>query len=425
MTFKRTVIVVLMALIGFLALLRLAGTLVFADPVITSGNSPEGRRFDARLIARGRELAAVGNCAACHTAPGGAALAGGLALHTPFGIIYSDNITPDPKDGIGSWSEATFDRAMREGIGPDGEHLYPAFPYDYFARMQQSDLDALYAYLMTRPPVAQEKPPNRLDFPFNLRFLLTGWNLFFLSPKAITLDPNRSPAWNRGRYLVQSLAHCGACHSPRNWLQASVAGESLSGGVAEGWTAPALNHKSPAPVLWTEDELETYLRTGIEAHHGAAAGPMRAVTSSLSAASPDDIHAIAVYIASLMPVAPPSHAPYVPTAKMATAAAIVHGVCANCHGLNAPIAEGRWPPLEASTALQENSARNTIQILMNGLPYPNIRSEAFMPGFSQILTDAQIAEVASYLREHVVHRKPWRDVGEMVRRIRAETPAAP
>lgn len=425
MAFKRTVIIVLMALIGLLALLRLLGNIVFADPGITPASAPQAHRFDPKLVARGRELAAVGNCAACHTAPGGAALAGGLALHTPFGVIYSDNITPDPKDGIGSWSEAAFDRAMREGIGPDGEHLYPAFPYDYFARMKQGDLDALYAYLMTRTPVAQKKPPNHLDFPFNLRFLLTGWNLLFLSPSAIHADPNRSPAWNRGRYLVESLAHCGACHSPRNWLQGTDASEGLSGGVAEGWTAPALNHQSPAPILWTEDELETYLRTGIEAHHGAAAGPMRAVTNSLNAAAPDDIHAIAVYIASLMPAAPPAHSPYAPTAKMATAAAIVHGVCANCHGLNAPIADNRWPPLEASTALQERSARNTIQILMNGLPLPNIRSEPFMPGFSEILTDAQIAEVASYLRAHVAHRRPWREVKEMVHRIRAETPAAP
>jgi mono/diheme cytochrome c family protein len=425
MTFKRTVIVVLIALIGLLALLRLAGTIALAAAALTPASGVDGQRFDAKLIARGRKLAAVGNCAACHSAPGGAALAGGLALHTPFGVIYSDNITPDPRDGIGSWSQADFDRAMREGIAPNGEHLYPAFPYDYFARMQQGDLDALYAYLMTRTPVAQKKPANRLDFPFNQRVLLAGWNLLFLSPKPITTDPNHSRAWNRGRYLVQSLAHCGACHSPRNWLQGSVEGESLSGGVAEGWTAPALNHTSPAPVLWTQEELETYLRTGIDAHHGAAAGPMLAVTNSLRRAAPHDIQAIAVYLASLMPAAPPSHAPYAPTKKMATAAAIVHGVCASCHGLNAPIADDRWPPLEASTALQENSARNTIQILMNGLPLPNTRSAPFMPGFSHILTDAQIADVVRYLREHVVHRKPWSDVRELVHRIRAETPATP
>ena len=425
MTLKRTVIVVLMILIGVTALLRLAGTIVVADPAITAVAPAQTQDFNARLIARGRALAAVGNCAACHTAPGGAALAGGLALHTPFGVIYSDNITPDPQYGIGAWSKADFERAMREGIAPDGQHLYPAFPYDYFARMKHGDLDALYAYLMTRTPVRQRKPENRLDFPFNLRVLLTGWNLLFLSPSPLVAEPNHTASWNRGRYLVQSLAHCGACHTPRNWLEGTVEGENLSGGVAEGWTAPALNHNSPAPLVWTEAELETYLRTGIDAHHGAAAGPMRAVTNSLGNAAPGDIHAIAVYIASLMPVLPPAHAPFTPRTKMATAAAIVEGVCANCHGPSALIAQGRWPPLAASTALQENSPRNTIQILMNGLPLPNVRSEPFMPGFSAILTDAQIAQVAQYLREHVAHRKPWRDVGDMVHRIRAETPGTP
>jgi mono/diheme cytochrome c family protein len=237
--------------------------------------------------------------------------------------------------------------------------------------------------------------------------------------------PGHTPLWNRGRYLVDSLAHCGACHTPRNWLQGTVEGESLSGGVAEGWTAPALNQSAPAPLPWSKAELETYLRTGIEAHHGAAAGPMRAVTNSLSAAPQSDIDAIAVYIASRMPPTPPSHRPYTPAAKMATAAAIVDGVCANCHGLNAAIAEGRWPPLVASTALQESSPRNTIQILMNGLPLPNVRSAPFMPGFSQILTNTQIAEVASYLRGHLVHRKPWKDVSEMVRKVRAENQSPP
>ena len=425
MTLKRTVIVVLITLSGLMALLRLAGNIVFADPAIGAITPARAQRFSAKQIARGRALAAVGNCAACHTAPGGAALAGGLALQTPFGVIYSDNITPDAKYGIGTWSKAAFDRAMREGIARDGEHLYPAFPYDYFARMKQGDLAALYAYLMTRTPVRQKKPANRLDFPFNLRFLLTGWNLLFLSHSPIAADPNHSASWNRGRYLVKSLAHCGACHTPRNWLEARREGESLSGGVAEGWTAPALNHNAPAPVLWTGAELETYLGTGTEAHHGAAAGPMRAVTNSLSTATPGDIHAIAVYIASKMPAAPPAHAPFTPVAKMTTAAAIVAGVCANCHGANALIADGRWPPLAASTALEEGSPRNTIQILMNGLPLPSVSSAPFMPGFSAILTDAQITQVAQYLREHIAHRKPWSDMADLVRRIRAQSQSQP
>ncbi|MDE2462893.1 MAG: cytochrome c [Alphaproteobacteria bacterium] len=424
MTLKRTVIAGLLTLAGLLALLRFCGTISLAHAAFAATTQPR-TRFDAALIARGRALALVGNCASCHTAPNGATLAGGFALRTPFGVIYSDNITPDPEFGIGSWSEADFARAMRDGVTPDGEHLYPAFPYNYFARMTKSDLDALYAYLMTRRPVHMQAPANRLDFPFNLRVLLTGWNLLFLNPSPIAPRPDHTAAWNRGRYLVKSLAHCGACHTPRNWLQGEVADAGLEGGLAEGWTAPAINQKSLSPVPWTQRELETYLSTGIDAQHGAAAGPMRIVTDGLSAAPRSDVHAIAVYIASLMPRTPPRHAPFTHTQPLATAAAIVHGVCANCHGLNAPIAEGRWPSLAASTSLQETSPRNTIQILENGLPLPKTGAGPFMPGFANILSARQVAQVANYLREHVGGRKPWSDATDMARRIRAENQNAP
>src|SRR5262249_10037309 len=190
--------------------------------------------FSAATIARGAELAALGNCAVCHTSTNGAINAGGRALETPFGIIHSTNITPDVETGIGAWSYPAFERAMREGIHRDGRNLYPAFPYTHFARATDADLQALYAYLMAQAPVRATAPSNELKFPFNLRPLLAGWNALFHRAESFKPDPTKSESWNRGAYLVESLGHCSACHSPRNALAAEVSSAYLAGGLAEG-----------------------------------------------------------------------------------------------------------------------------------------------------------------------------------------------
>ena len=175
-------------------------------------------------MALGARLAAIGNCNVCHTAPGGAPFAGGLALPTPFGTIQSTNITPDPATGIGRWSETAFVRAMREGVDREGRHLYPAFPYDHFTRVTDQDNRALYAYLMTRRPIQASPPPNDLRFPFDQRILLAGWKMLYLRQGPLAIETDRSPEWNRGRYLVEGLGHCGACHTPRDGLGAEQRG---------------------------------------------------------------------------------------------------------------------------------------------------------------------------------------------------------
>ncbi len=259
---------------------------------------PDASVYSAATIARGRQLAALGDCAVCHTGASGILNAGGRPLETPFGTIYSTNITPDVETGIGAWSYPAFERAMREGIHRDGRHLYPAFPYTHFARATDADLQALYAYLMAQAPVRAELPKNRLAFPFNLRPLMAGWNALFHQPSVFEADPAKSEIWNRGAYLVEGLGHCGACHSPRNALGAEKQGAYLAGGFAEGWEAPPLTSLSHAPIPWSEDELFAYLRSGESRFHGVAAGPMAPVVKELAALPDQDIRAMAVYLAS-------------------------------------------------------------------------------------------------------------------------------
>ena len=209
--------------------------------------------FDAKLIQQGAALEAIGDCNTCHTAPGGRAYAGGRGIETPFGTIYSTNITPDTATGIGGWSEAAFVRAMREGVDREGRHLYPAFPYDHFDIASDADLSALYAFLMTREPVIANEPENDLVFPLSWRPLLAGWKLLFLRPRVFQADGTKSAEWNRGAYLVEGIGHCGACHTPRNALGAVQLDRAYSGGRAEGWDAHlgffAVAYDTPAQGL--------------------------------------------------------------------------------------------------------------------------------------------------------------------------------
>jgi mono/diheme cytochrome c family protein len=252
--------------IGAMALLAaaaVAGLLVLArQPEMAEVATPAPSSFDRGVVTRGAQLALIGNCNTCHTAPEGKTFAGGRALPTPFGTIHATNITPDPDTGIGRWSEEAFRRSLREGVRRDGAHLYPAFPYDHFTKVTDEDIAALYAYLMTREPVRAAAPANDLVFPLNVRATVAGWKLLFLQPGAYRPDPSRDAAWNRGKYLTDGLAHCGACHTPRNVLGAEKQDRYLAGGDAEGWHAPALNAQSPAPVPWDADSLFAYLRDG-------------------------------------------------------------------------------------------------------------------------------------------------------------------
>src|SRR5882757_2884952 len=268
-------------------------------PAIAAIDLPAPQSFDTALVKRGRYLAAIGNCNDCHTVRGGRSFAGGLPVPTPFGTIYSSNITPDAKTGIGRWSEAAFRRAMQSGVDRDGQHLYPTFPYDHFTHVSDDDDRALYAYLMTRQPVRASARENDLAFPFNQRIAVAGWKLLFLRHGTYQPDSTKSAEWNRGAYLVEGLAHCGACHTPRNALGAEKTQASFAGGDVDNWHAYAINSQSSAPVPWDMDALFRYLRQGWHPDHGVARGPMAEVVSNLSEVPESDIRAIATYMASV------------------------------------------------------------------------------------------------------------------------------
>jgi nicotinate dehydrogenase subunit B len=398
-------------------------------PAIAPVARPDPATWSAATVERGRQLAALGACATCHTTADGAPFAGGLPLPTPFGTVMSTNITPDPETGIGAWSYAAFERAIRAGIHRDGRHLYPAFPYPSFAKATEADLQALYAFLMTQPAVRQANQDSRLSFPFNLRPLMAGWNLLFNRGGTPAADPARSAQWNRGRYLVDGLGHCGACHTPRNALGAERGGEAyLAGGEAEGWEAPALTRRSAAPIAWSEAELYAYLRRGSSALHGAASGPMAPVIAELGALPDEDIRAMAVYLASLNTPAPDGQA-QATAARIAAATSRAHhppttpaarlfeGACAACHepGRAAALLNA-GPELGLSSKLHAASPTNLLNMLLAGGQH-GIGS---MPAFDRALDNNQLAALAAHLRARFAPEKPsWEGLDEAATAARA------
>jgi nicotinate dehydrogenase subunit B len=398
-------------------------------PEIVPVARPEPSTWSAATIERGRQLAALGACAVCHTGKDGVAYAGGLALETPFGTVMTTNITPDPETGIGTWSYPAFERAMRAGLHRDGRHLYPAFPYTNFAKTSEADMQALYAFLMSQPAVSRANEPSRLTFPFNLRPLMAGWNLLFNRGTEVKPEPTRSPEWNRGRYLVDGLGHCGACHSPRNALGAEKSGAAyLAGGEAEGWDAPALTAASLSPIPWSEADFYAYLRTGHSARHGTASGPMAPVIEELKTLPEADIRAMAIYLASLTKPLPEAEAATrVETILKATAssanpglspaARLYEGACAACHetGRIAPLAN-QGPALGLSAKLHAAAPVNLVNMLMQG----GTHGMGQMPAFGNALDDRQIADLAAYLRARFAPGQPaWSDIAKAVEKARA------
>src|SRR3954449_3405973 len=395
-------------------------------PAIAAIEPPAPQSFDSVLVKRGRALAATGNCADCHTRRGEKDFAGGLPVPTPFGTIYSSNITPDPETGIGRWPEAAFRRAMRSGVDRDGRHLYPTFPYDHFTNVTDDDDGALYAYLMTRQPVHAAARRNELAFPFDQRFLIAGWKLLFLSRDTWQPDPARSAEYNRGGYLVEGLAHCGACHTPRNALGAERKSAQFSGGESENWHAYAINAQSPSPVPWDADALFAYLREGWHPDHGVARGPMAQVVSNLSSVPESDIRAIAVYMAGQFGAPTPdrkrrgeealmqakSPAPQASTTE-AAGAAIYAAACADCHETSRPLPYG-GVNLGLSTAISAPDARNAANIVLSGVRPVEGERSPIMPGFAASMDDGQIAALLNYLRGRFSNQPAWTGLEKIV-----------
>lgn len=382
---------------------------------------------ESEQIKRGALVVETGDCAVCHTRPGGEYLAGGLPLVTPFGTLYSTNITPDDHTGIGEWSLEAFERAMRHGISREGHFLYPAFPYAHYRRMSEGDLKDAYAYLMSGQPVDSPAMSNQMNFPMNIRPLVSFWNLLFLHGEQQQSEPQQTAQWNRGRYLVEGAGHCAGCHSPLNLLGAEKSGQSLSGGMVDGWEAPSLIGLANARKPWSSEQLVDYLRGDVAASHGAAAGPMRPVSLSLAKVPVSDVEAIAEYLLSLgsnKPVEPRSPAPgsttVDPTAQN-EGAELFQASCAGCHGSGAPmrLIDSR-PDLADTSAMRSASSRNFIKTVLDGIAIPPGTSGPGMPAFAATLNGSQLTVLATYLRASAQPDHPWADLSETIEDFRED-----
>jgi mono/diheme cytochrome c family protein len=382
---------------------------------------------------RGAQLAAVGGCAGCHTRENGPPFAGGVPITTSFGTIYATNITPDNQTGIGNWSTANFVNAMRYGVEPSGRHLYPAFPYDHFTHATDADLDLLYGYLRSVEPVHAAPKDDELAFPFGLRASLAAWNLLYLHPGPVAVDGSQSTEFNRGRYLVESLGHCGGCHTPRGALGAELQDQDLSGAVIEGWYAPPLNAKTPSPVPWTVERLVTYLKYGIAPGHAIAAGPMQDVIVNLSRSSEADLRAIATFlVVSMGPQtdarkaradaalelskSPLSLRPTASTDReLAAGASIYASTCAQCHDAGRRLSSNSALQLPLAVAVHDADPRSLLRIIRGGVMPSRDERGRWMPGYDGALTDAQLVALAVYLRSAAGQEPPWPDLAEAVK----------
>jgi mono/diheme cytochrome c family protein len=383
-----------------------------------------------QTIQRGEYLARAADCAACHSAPGGKPFAGGLAISSPVGIIYSTNITPSVSHGIGGYSEKQFERALRRGIRADGANLYPAMPYTSYCLFSAADVQALYAYFQKAvAPEDTTGPRTDLAFPMNIRATMMAWNLLFLSDGPLQSDPGQSEAWNRGRYLVQGAAHCGACHTPRGFLMQEERGKTLAGGQVGPWFAPNITADVDSGIgSWSQDELVAYLRTGDARGKAQAAGSMaEAVEHSFQYLTDADLNAMATYVRTV----PAIHDPADHSSRFGfghassnlgqwrgksgirvdggtpTGDELFQGNCASCHApLGQGSKDGYYPSLFSNSALGSNNPNNLIATILNGVNRTTARGQAYMPGFGSgadgvaALTDEEIVLLGNYLLEH-------------------------
>ncbi|WP_299598264.1 cytochrome c [uncultured Microbulbifer sp.] len=397
-----------------------------AEEVNRELNKPE-------LIEKGRYLAVLGDCKACHTAPGGSVFAGGrpMPIHK-LGTIYTSNITPDIHTGIGTWQLEEFERALRHGIGKDGRNLYPAMPYDAYAKITDEDIRALYAYfLFGVAPVHQATPENKIRRALSARWPLKVWNYLFVPDEPFEADPEQSAAWNRGAYLVQGLAHCGECHSPRGLAFQDKAYDQtekgfLGGGpILDGWQAYNITPDPDSGIgLWSEEQLTQYLTTGHVNRLAQAGGPMaEVIENSLSQMKDSDVAAMVTYLRTIPPVKGPDRAPRQKRGTPATdvvikrgnlirrdaepmnlnaasdGARLYLGMCATCHGVDGTGSkDGYYPSLVHNSTVGAESDHNLRQAILQGVRRTVDGEEKMMPGFSRELDQEQLQKLLGYLR---------------------------
>jgi mono/diheme cytochrome c family protein len=356
---------------------------------------------NAEQLRRGQYLVAAGDCMSCHLRDGGEPLAGGLGLNTPFGVIYTPNITSDKETGIGNWTADQFYQAMHKGIDDEGSNLYPAFPYPWFTLVSREDDDAILAFLKTVPAVKYTPPDNGLPFPLNHRSAVKGWNLLYFTAHDFKSDANQTAEWNRGAYLVNGLGHCGACHTPKSALGADKSGRDFQGGTLDNWVAPDLTANERTGLgSWSVDDVTEYLGTGRNAHAGAGGAMADVITYSTSLMSDADRHAMAVYLKSR--AASPSVARVQPDAgAMHRGAAIYSDACASCHLENGVGQPRYFPPLGPNAMLQQADPIGLEHLILAGGRIgisPTRPSPMTMPSFAWKLSDQEVADVSTFIR---------------------------
>jgi mono/diheme cytochrome c family protein len=361
-----------------------------------------------QTINRGEYLARAGDCVACHTEPNGRDFAGGRAMPTPFGALFVPNITPDDETGIGKWTADDFYRMMHTGVSRSGQLLYPAMPFASYTKVTREDSDAIFAYLMSVPPVKRANKPHELKFPFNKRELLVGWRTLYFKEGEYVPDPKQSAQWNRGAYLVQGLGHCSMCHTAINALGGSSESQAFEGGMIpnQNWYAPSLTSNREAGLgNWELKDIADLLQVGLS-HRATTYGPMAEVVyNSLQYLSDEDVLAMAVYLKALpqrdSEPPPTSQARLVAPTVMESGRKIYEQQCAMCHGEEGKGHPPSFPPLAGNQSITMSSPVNSIRMVLNGGYAPGTRKNPRphgMPPFAHVLNDEEVAAVITYIR---------------------------
>jgi len=387
-------------------------TVALADYKAANPTGVPAELAQGDLIKRGEYLAHAADCVACHTAPGAQAYAGGFAFNLPgIGTIYSTNITPDKQTGIGNYTDAQFLDAVKRGVRADGQNLYPAMSYTTYAYMTDADALAIKAYLFTLPAVSAPAKQDQLSWPFDQRSLLSVWNAVYLTHDQFQPDPSQSADWNRGAYLAEAMGHCGECHTPRNLAYAVNNRSKFAGALTAGWRAYNITSNSDAGIGgWTDVDLTTYLSTGHADGHGGSAGPMgEATDNSLTFLTSGDIHALVVYLRSIPPQnsdlprtvttpAPSSYKQGVPAEDVnSRGEKIFAGACMSCHDWTGVSPTSKYATLTGVRAVNDPSATNVAQTVINGVNRQTADGIIFMPAFGEGYSDDDIAAVSNYV----------------------------
>jgi mono/diheme cytochrome c family protein len=414
-------VIVALGLIAWFGLVAEPGPMAFAGGKRTllaayRGVDPTGvpaSLANASPVVRGEYLARAADCMACHTTGSGKPFAGGLAIRTPFGTLYSPNITPDAATGIGNFTDRDFLRVLREGVMPDGTRLYPAMPYAAYTYMTDADALAIKTYLFSLAPVQARTPPDTLRFPYDQRWLMVFWQVLYDPDTRFQPRSDRSAQWNRGAYLAEAMAHCGDCHTPRNLMQALANRAKYSGATAAGWTAYNITADDRSGIgSWSDATLAQYLATGHAADHGTASGNMgEAVDRSLSYLAPADIQAIVTYLRTVPAVSSPGEpavrvtaAPDSPREGMSASLdprgkQVFEEACVSCHSWSGRSMLTAYATLTGARAVNDPSATNVAQIVISGMRRKSGGGTIAMPAFGAAYSDVEIAAVANYVTE--------------------------